>query len=181
MDNQALKNALSEEIDKYKDALAAAEATDSFSKTLQAGNSTTRVFTLRSRRAVWFRPATYRLHIEVEYEIAGVRNVDTIEHILQVKASLTSMVLGAVLGGLGGWFTAKGGTTKLDTPSMLGLAASLVLAAMAVVLFARKKDVQPLIAVEDFWGGVAIGFLVAYSGPKLFEKIVGSTQPASNG
>jgi hypothetical protein len=35
---------------------------------------------------------------------------------------------------------------------------------MTVVLFHEKKDVQPSIAVEDFRGGVAIGFGVAYSG-----------------
>jgi hypothetical protein len=111
-----------------------------------------------------------------EYEIAGVRNVDTIEHLLQVKASLISMILGALLGGVGGWYTSKGGAIKMDISEALGLGVSLVLASMAVVLFARKKDVQPLIAVEDFWGGIAIGFLVAYSGPKFFGKLLGNTQ-----
>ena len=46
---------------------------------------------------------------------------------------------------------------------------------MAVVLFARKKDVQPLIAIEDFWGGIAIGFLVAYSGPQLIKNLLTNT------
>ena len=63
---------------------------------------------------------------------------------------------------------------------------SLVLAAMTVVLFARKKDVQPLIAVEDFWGGVAMGFLAAYVGPAIFENLLpdaatGATPPPPTG
>src|SRR5205085_1972015 len=103
-------------------------------------------FTLRSRRSVWFRPSSYRLQIEVEYEIAGFRNVDTLEHLLQVKCSLLSIVLGAFLGGAGGWFTARGSAAHLDLPGIVSLIVSLVLAAIAVVLFARKKDVQPLIA-----------------------------------
>jgi hypothetical protein len=142
------------------------------STAMQAGNSTTRVFTLRSRQAIWFRPATYRLQIQVEYEIGGLFNVDTIDQVLQVKSSLISMVLGALLGGLAGWFTATGSALAVDATHLISLAVSLVFAMMAVVLFARKKDVQPIIAVEDFWGGVAIGFLVAYSGPKILGGLV---------
>jgi uncharacterized membrane protein YfcA len=108
----------------------------------------------------------------VEYELAGVRNVDTIEHLIQIKSSLVSMIMGSILGGLGGWFTSKGSSVKFEPAAIIELFVSLVLSAMAVVLFARKKDVQPLIAIEDFWGGVAIGFLVAYSGPKIFEKLI---------
>jgi hypothetical protein len=115
------------------------------------------------------------LHIEVEYEIGGVRNVDTIEHVLQVKSSLPAIIFGAILGGLGGWFASKGETVKFDLSGMINLGVSLVLSVMAVVLFARKKDVQPLIAVEDFWGGIAIGFLVTYSGSKVFSELLGRT------
>ena len=88
-------------------------------------------------------------------------------------------MIGALLGGVGGWFTSNGKTANYDLPSLVELFISLVMASMAVVLFARKKDVQPFIAVEDFWGGIAIGFLVAYSGPKLFQKIV-SNGPTTN-
>lgn len=174
----ALRERLSNELAIYHEALKSLMKPDQSFKILQAGNSTTRVFTIRSGRTIRFTPASYRLHIEVEYEIAGIRNVDTIEHILQVKSSLASIVLGALLGGLGGWFTSNGKAINYDLLSFVELFISLVMASMAVVLFARKKDVQPFIAVEDFWGGIAIGFLVAYSGPKLFQKIV-SAGPTS--
>jgi hypothetical protein len=173
-DKALLQERLENELRKYNRILKELQFPPERSKILQAGNSTARLFTIRSRRSVWFRPASYKLQIEVEYEIAGTRNVDTIEHPLQVKASLTSMVLGAILGGLGGWFTSKGASIKLDTPAIISLSVSLVLAAMTVVLFARKKDVQPLIAIEDFWGGVAIGFLAAYSGPQIFRGLFGN-------
>lgn len=145
---------------------------------LQAGNSTARSFTVRSLRTLWFRTASYRLLIEVEYEIDGASNVDTIEHVLKVSSSLASMICGAVLGGVGGWFAARGGAAPLDVEAGLSLAVSLVLVVMAVVLLARKRDVQPIVAIEDFWGGVAVGFLIAYSGPRLFAGLFGLPAPA---
>jgi uncharacterized membrane protein len=123
---------------------------------------------------VGFKPASYRLQIEVEYEIGDICNTDTIEHHLQVKASLASMIFGALIGGMGGWFTNQVGTAKPDLAHGVSLLVSLVFAAVTIVLFARKKDVQPLVAIEDFWGGVAVGFLVAYSGPKVFSGLLGS-------
>jgi hypothetical protein len=164
---------LAEESKKYSDALVAVINPVSTSTQLQAGNSTTRVFTVRTRRGMGFKPASYRLQIEVEYEIMGICNIDTLEHHLPIKASLTSMIVGAVIGGVGGWFTSQGGAATLDIAHGLSLAVSVVIAAMAVVLFARKKDAQPLIAIEDFWGGVAVGFLVAYFGPKVISGLLG--------
>jgi hypothetical protein len=164
---------LAEESKKYSDALIAVTNPDSTGTQLQAGNSTIRVFTVRTRRGMGFKPASYRLQIEVEYEIMGHRNIDTIEHHLPIKASLSSMIVGNVIGGLGGWFTSQGNAATFNIAHGLSLAVSLVFAAMAVVLFARKKDAQPLIAIEDFWGGVAVGFLVAYSGPKVISGLLG--------
>lgn len=181
-DNPAVQALWRERIDQERRELervrAELSATPRSRTVMQAGNSTTRVFTLRSRQAVWFRPSTYRLQIQVEYEIGGLFNVDTIEQVLQVKSSLISMILGALLGGLAGWFTATGPALAADAKHLIGLGVSLVFAMMTVVLFARKKDVQPIIAVEDFWGGVALGFLVAYSGPKILGNLVG-TGPSS--
>jgi hypothetical protein len=158
---------INEEMQEYRDALAALDNVTTPAKTLQPGNSTTRTFRIRSKKAIWFRPAAYRLQIEVEYSIGGIRNIDTIEHPIQIRASLTSLVLGAFIGGLGGWFAGHGSVAAPAANSVVGLTVSLVMSAMAVVLFARKKEVQPIITVEDFWGGVALGFLVAYSGATL--------------
>jgi hypothetical protein len=168
---------LEDERKRYSRALNTLQLNPTLPTNLQAGNSTTRVFTLRSREQVWFRPASYRLQIEVQYEIGGVVNIDSIDRVLSVKASLSSMLLGSLLGGLAGWAARHGTTAALVPADALGAAIALILAAMTVVLFARKKDVQPIIAVEDFWGGVAIGFLVAYSGQGLLRGLIGSNNP----
>ncbi len=166
-----MREQLEREHRKYIQALTTLQRNPSSPTVLQAGNSTTRVFTLCSRERVWFRPASYRLQLEVEYEIDGVVNVDTIEHVLPVKASLNSMIWGSIVGGLAGWGARFGATAHWGYSDLAGIGVSLVLSAMTVVLFARKKDVQPVIAVEDFWGGIAVGFLVSYSGSSLLTDL----------
>lgn len=179
---EAMKNQIESEMSKYQEAIQTLQTDQPVLRELQPGNSTTRVFTLRTRKTIWFKPSTYRLQIEIEYEIGGVKNIDTIEHQVQVKASLPSVVIGSFFGAVGGWVVKEGGAGLLTTHAALRLLVSVVLAAMAVILFARKKDVQPLIAVEDLWGGVAIGFLAAYIGPAIIENLIPgsdvSTTPA---
>lgn len=160
------------ELDRYQTAIEAIRNPDESAKPMQPGNSTTQTFTVKSRKRIWFKPATYKLNIEIEYEIGSVRNLDTIEHTINVRSPLSSMILGALVGGAVGWFTNTGSTLNLDFTNLISLGSSLLFAAMAVVLFARKKDIQPFIAIEDFWGGVAIGFLVAYTGPRLIQGLI---------
>ena len=163
--------------------LSALQTEPTIERELQPGNSTTRVFTLYTRRTVWFTPSTYKLQIEVEYEFEGKRNIDTIEHELQVNASFLSIIFGAVLGSVGGWyareFSTDQATTNGSTSWLVSLTVSVVLAIMACVLFARKKDVQPIIAVEDFWGGVAIGFLTGYVGSEFLDPVLPPNAPST--
>lgn len=139
---------------------------------LQPGNSIVKTFTIRTRRGIYFKPSTYRLNITIDYELNGSHNIDTIEHIINVRASLTSIIIGALIGGFAGWLVNKGQEVSFNIPNLMSLIISLLIASMAVVLLARKKEIQPIISVEDFWGGIAIGFFAAYSGPKFIEGIV---------
>jgi hypothetical protein len=51
----------------------------------------------------------------------------------------------------------------------------MLLAAIVVVAFARKKDTQPVLSIEDFYGGFFIGALVGYNGITYFGQVFGST------
>jgi hypothetical protein len=44
----------------------------------------------------------------------------------------------------------------------------------AIIFSARKAEAQSFVTVEDFWGGLLIGFLIGYSGTTIFAKITGS-------
>lgn len=143
---------------------------------LQPGNSATRTFTMRSKAGLWFRPAAYKLNIEIAYEIEGVPNRDTLRHALQVRAPLGSTLSGAVIGGVIGWFTRNATRTAalVSGDAALNLVVAVVLAFMAVLLLARKRDIQPVVSIEDFWGGITVGFLVSYSGSGLVNQLIGT-------
>ncbi|MBI3410585.1 MAG: hypothetical protein HY040_19790 [Planctomycetes bacterium] len=147
-------------------------------KVLQPGNSTTFLFTARTRRNLWFTPSTYRFNIDIQYRVgAGDWNTDSIPTTIQVRASLISVGTGAAVGAMVGWFVrkiAQGETLDWGWPAfarllmnLLGLAATMLLAVMGVLFVARKKDTQPFISVEDVWGGMVIGFMVGYQGSSV--------------
>jgi hypothetical protein len=48
---------------------------------------------------------------------------------------------------------------------------AVILSAVAVIFMARKSDTQSFVSVEDFWGGVLIGFLVGYTGTGFFGTL----------
>ena len=147
---------------------------------LQPGNSTVRTFTIKTRKNILFTPASYRFNILIDYQLNNKRNLDTIQHTVNVRASLFSILVGAAVGGVGGWLINKRDTLFLDNSllgNLISLLVSVLISLLAVVLLARKKDIQPLITVEDIWGGIAIGFIAAYSGPKYLVSLV---QPPGN-
>jgi hypothetical protein len=52
----------------------------------------------------------------------------------------------------------------MDVTVLKAIAINLILAFIAGVILVRKKDVQSFITIEDFWGGILIGFIVGYAG-----------------
>jgi hypothetical protein len=55
-------------------------------------------------------------------------------------------------------------------------AAHILVASVIVIAFARKRDAQPFIAVEDVWGGFFIGFLAGYVGEQFLRQVIPSAQ-----
>src|ERR687891_597344 len=51
-------------------------------------------------------------------------------------------------------------------PLIFGLIAGLILM--------RKKDVQPFLTIEDFWGGIVVGFAVGYGGSDIVTRLLPS-------
>jgi len=159
--------------------------------TLQPGDSTAMVFTLRTRRALFFSPSSYNLNIEIQYATGQVMHHDAIDYKLSVRASLGAIVTGAAIGSIGGYllrdiFQVNGLMTLIAERSvikavewLLRLFGSLLLAAVAVIAFARKKDSQPILTIEDFWGGLFIGVVAGYMGKSFLDQILTTGTPAS--
>lgn len=147
---------------------------------LQPGNSGLYEFKLCTRDVYFFTPSLYTLHMQVQYDMDAARNHDTVKHQMNIRSPLKALILGAVVGGwLGTILTnlltnlTTATSTYWPTPYFMGkLLTSVLLGAVLVIAFARKKDAQPFLSVEDFYGGFFIGFLAAYVGASLLTNLI---------
>lgn len=54
--------------------------------------------------------------------------------------------------------------TIFVVPLIFGLVAGLNLM--------RRKDVQPFLTIEDFWGGIVVGFVAGYGGSDILSGLL---------
>jgi hypothetical protein len=144
---------------------------------LQPGDSVVRQFVLRTRSRLLFRPLSHTFQIQVNYSVDGVDHIGTIPYQLSIQAALGSIAWGSVLGAVLGTLVkslAQPGASFSGSHllSILQALAVSVMASIAVmVAFARKSSAQPLVSIEDFWGGLVIGFTVGYFGFQTFFRL----------
>jgi uncharacterized protein (DUF2342 family) len=98
--------------------------------------------------------------------------LDTVPFNLQIRATTTSIMSGAICGSVLGTIARSLGQTGA-TLSASALVLSAIFGAIAVIAFARKESAQTIVSIEDFWGGIIIGFLIGYLGESYFQSIVG--------
>lgn len=145
---------------------------------LQPGDSVVRQFVFRTRRWLLFTPLAHSFQIQVRYLVDGRDHMDTAQYDLSIQANIRATIIGAILGGtLGGvsrilvdTTAQSAGTSALAQLGSLFLA--VILSAISVVSLARKSSVQPIISIEDFWGGLFLGFLIGYLGQNFAMGIL---------
>lgn len=140
---------------------------------LQPGNSVVRHFVLKTTNWLLFAPLAHTFQIQVTYDVTGKYQTDTIPFSLNIQASMFSALVGSVIGSLLGSFvrTPPQLTSSLEISRIM--LTSAIFAVIIVVAFARKSNVQQIVSVEDFWGGVFIGFLTGYAGESFISSILG--------
>jgi hypothetical protein len=151
---------------------------------LQPGNSTVRTFAIKTTSAIFFPPASYNLYLWIDYSIDGQRNKDSVRYTLNIRAPIKAVLYGSITGSVLGFvlrsiyehpvLTLPWQDWPRTVAWLAQLFGSVLAAAIAVVAFARKKETQPILSVEDFWGGLFIGFLAGYTGKSFLSKITGS-------
>jgi hypothetical protein len=157
---------------------------------LQPGSTDVWTIRLGSSRNPFFIPARYRLQLTVIYtkeravdddpnqDLAFFSN--TVALTIPVRTALWSVISGGALGGALGSLARSlqnvGSVDRLGEQSgaiFTALALAIVLSGAAVVFAARKSEAQSFVTVEDFWGGLVVGFLIGYSGTDAFTKVTG--------
>lgn len=140
--------------------------------TLQPGNSVVRQFVLRTRNWLFFTPLTHTFQIQVNYSIEGKDHTETIAYEQAIRSTLGAVAIGAMVGAIIG-AALKGLTRPVETSEQNVIQAvitSILASVIVVIAFARKSSTQPIISVEDFWGGMVIGFMTGFFG---FEQFFG--------
>jgi hypothetical protein len=133
-------------------------------------------FTIKTRKSTFLVPSTYNFHIEIEYEINGKVNHDAVKQQFTIRTPLRGVIQSGALGSIIGT-SIKILADKNDVSALFKATAAsaivlnVLLATVLIVAFARKKDAQPFITIEDFWGGFFAGFVAGYLGIAVLNKI----------
>ena len=133
---------------------------------LQPGNSVVKQFVLRTRNWLLFTPLSHTFQIQVKYSVDGADNSDTVPYHLSIASTIAAMTVGASAGAVLGAILKI--LTSAPQSNLLSAATAIIAAVLAsvavVVAFARKSGAQPMVTVEDFWGGALIGISVGFFG-----------------
>jgi hypothetical protein len=159
---------------------------------LQPGNKAVYTLMLKTKDELFFKPMQYIIRYSVNFSMhppghSSSKNsqcTNTISQKLVIRSPLKSVMFGAASGGFIGTAvrilqTFNPETFVFSAQQFVTAAISIILSAMAVVFLARKSDTQSLVSIEDFWGGLVIGFLVGYAGISFFESLSGITSESA--
>ena len=115
----------------------------------------------------------------VNYIYKGQNHAAEFKVRFTLRPPLVSNSIGATLGSLAGT-VARGLREQgpaffpdIGIAFVASTALSIILSVVAVIYSSRRTgDAQPIITVEDFWGGLLVGFMIGYLGHEFFARIV---------
>jgi hypothetical protein len=150
---------------------------------LYPGDSLVKHFVLKTRIWLFFSPVSHTFQIQVRYRIDERDHIDTIPFSVDIRSPMRSSIVGAIIGSILG-FIVSDNKNSIDFSSRsfwLSICRTIIFALIIIVAFARKSNVQQVVSVEDFWGGLFTGFLVGYSGDTFIKSILGAGNGESSG
>jgi hypothetical protein len=147
---------------------------------LQPGDAVVKQFIFRTKSWLFFTPLTHTLQIQVRHGVDDRDHLNTVPYELSVQSALTATMVGAVLGGTVGGVARllselQSGNMNVGT-QIISLILAVILSAIAVVSFARKSGAQQIVSIEDFWGGLFLGFLIGFLGQNYALDLIVRSQ-----
>jgi len=117
----------------------------------------------------------------IEYEYEGARHSAEFQVAFTLRPPLRANSIGAITGALLGTISRGLRDQGPDFFAQLGIAfftstsLAVILSVVAVIYSSRRTgDAQPIVTVEDLWGGLLTGFLIGYAGHEYFNRLVPS-------
>lgn len=155
---------------------------------------------LRTKKNLLFLPAKFNLQFTVIYQTVpfvsgqdpkpddGVSQVglprrysNTTSLSIDIKTAMWKVMVGGASGGFVGSLARILQSGIAGTGGLVHAASvvvlSMILSGTAIIFAARKSDTPSFVTVEDFWGGVLVGFLIGYSGTSAFSEMTGASGP----
>jgi hypothetical protein len=144
---------------------------------LYPGDSMVKHFVLKTTRWLTFTPINHTFQIQVRYEVDEKKHIDTLPFSVNIRAPIKSSIIGSIIGSCLGYIVSeRTNFNQLTTQQFLvAIIRTIIFALIIIVAFARKSNVQQIVSIEDFWGGLFIGFLVGYSGDDFIKTILGES------
>jgi len=145
---------------------------------LQPGNSVVKQFIFRTRSWLFFTPLAHKLQIQVQYGVDERDHLYTLPFDLTIQAEIKAVMTGAVIGSCIGGIARLLSDIKSNSgvisanAGFLSILLAVILSAITVVSFARKSGVQQIVSVEDFWGGLFLGFLIGFLGQEFALNLI---------
>jgi hypothetical protein len=139
---------------------------------LRPGDSVVNHFVIKTTKWLMFTPIAHTFQIQVRYDVDGEDHLDTIPYNLNIRAATASSMVGAVIGGVLGSIVSNSNKGMVSQEFPRVIFTSVIFAVIVVIAFSRKSNVQQIVSVEDFWGGIFIGFLVGYSGESFVQSVL---------
>ncbi len=146
---------------------------------MQPGDSVVKQFIFRTKHWLLFTPLAHSMQIQVRFNVDDRDHLDTVPFSLSIQAAITATMIGAVIGGLIGGLAriltdTTGGTSGLQA-QLISLMLAVILSAVTVVSFARKSGAQQIVSIEDFYGGLFLGFLIGFLGQNYALNLITPT------
>ncbi len=131
-------------------------------------------FHLQTENWLFASTKEYDLNAAVSYIVDGKTHRQALHITFSTRTRISAPIIGATVGSLMGFFSktfSTGEVSSGDFPAIIfQVLTALIFGIIAVVISVRRLGAQPVITVEDLYGGLILGFLVGYLGTDFFEN-----------